>query len=198
MQFYGFIRGIANIVFKLIYRIEVNGKENIPKDGNLVLCSNHQHVFDPIIISIVFPRQIHWMAKKELFKGKILSKLIYKLGAFPVDRGESDLSAIKNALRVLKKDNVLGIFPEGTRVKGFDIKNAKPGVALIAVKSQSLVLPVHIEGNFKLFSRIKINFGKPMDLKSNDGKRLTGEDYQELGKDILTSIYLLKPMKEGR
>lgn len=191
MQFYNFVKGIANVIFRLIYRIEVNGKNNIPKEGRLVLCSNHSHIFDPIIISMVFPRPIHWMAKKQLFKNKLFSAFLNKLGAFPVDREESDLSAIKNSLRVLKEEGVLGIFPEGTRVKKINLENAKPGVALIGVKSQSFILPVFIKGKFKPFSKIEVYFGQPIDYSKMNSKGLATEDYYKLSKDILKSIYIL-------
>lgn len=197
MYLYNIVKCILNVLFRLVFRIEVYGKDNISRDGKLVLCSNHRHIFDPIIISMVFPRQIFWMAKKEIFNNRILSYFLIKLGAFPVDRKESDLSAIKNSLRVLKKEGVLGIFPEGTRVKDINIENVKPGVALISVKSQSKVLPVYIEGSFKLFSKIRVYFGSPMDFSSSYNKKLTTEDYHSLSKDILYSIYSNKPIEEG-
>ncbi len=196
MYLYNFVKALANIIFRLLYRLEVNGKENISKEGRLVLCSNHINNLDPILISIVFPRQVCWMAKKQIFKSKILSYLLNKIGTFPVDREETDLSAVKNSLRVLKNDGVLGIFPEGTRVKEVNFENAKPGVALISIKAKSPVLPVYIEGNFRLFSKVKINFGKPIDFSQYYDKKLTTEDYRLLSKDILKSIYSIKN-KEG-
>ena len=197
MYLYNVVKLIASVVFRLVYRIEVHGKENITKEGRLVLCSNHINNLDPILISIVFPRQVCWMAKKQIFKSKILSYLLNKMGTFPVDREESDLSAIKNSLKVLKKEGVLGIFPEGTRVKEANIENAKPGIALISIKARSPVLPVYIEGSFKLFSKIKISFGKPIDFSHSYDKKLTTEDYRLLSKDILQSIYSIKNKEEG-
>lgn len=197
MHLYNVVKCILNILFRLVYRIEVNGKDNIPKEGRLVVCPNHLHVFDPIIISMVFPRQIFWMAKKQIFENKIVAYLLRKLGVFPVDREESDLSAIKNSLKVLKKEGVLGIFPEGTRVKEMNIENAKPGVSLISVKSQSKVLPVYIEGSYKIFSKITVYFGKPMEFSDNDNKKLTTEDYRLFSKNILHSIYSIKPIEGG-
>lgn len=196
MLFYNTVKIIANIIFRLIYRIEVIGKDRIFKEGRLILCSNHIHLFDPVIVSMVAPRQICWMAKKELFQSKLSAYLINKLGTFPVDRDESDLSAIRNALKILKNEGVLGIFPEGTRVKEFDADNAKAGVALISIKAQSPVLPVYIEGNYKVFSKIKIYFGDPIDFSNSYGKKLSTEDYRSLSKEILKSIYDIKHRKE--
>lgn len=196
MYLYNIAKVLANIIFRILYRIEVHGKENIKKEGRLVLCSNHINNLDPIILSIVFPRQVCWMAKKQIFKSKILAYLLDKIGTFPVDREESDLSAIKNSLRVLKKEGVLGIFPEGTRVKEINIENAKPGIALISIKAQSPVLPVYIEGNYKPFSKIKVYFGELIDYSNIYDKKLTTEDYRLLSKDILQSIYSIKSKEE--
>lgn len=112
-----------------------------------------------------------------MFRNRILSSILYKLGTFPVDRGDTDITAIKNALKVLKSEKVLGIFPEGTRVKSFDIANAKPGVALLTVKSNATVLPVNISSNYKFFNKVKISIGKPIEFLNED---VQAKDYTKL------------------
>lgn len=191
-MFYSVIKFLANIIFRILYRVKSYGMENIPKEGKFILCSNHANNLDPVFISMVMPRKISWMAKKELFKYKIISYLGYKLGAFPVDRSQSDISAIKNALRVLKEDKILGIFPEGTRVKKMDLDSAKPGVALLSIKSDAPILPIYIESTYKLFSKINIYIGEPMDITNKDGSKLNQEDYTEKSKLVLKTIYGLK------
>lgn len=191
-MFYSVIKFLANIIFRVLYRVKTYGLENVPKDGKFILCSNHANNLDPVFVSMIMPRKISWMAKKELFKYKTTSYLGYKLGAFPVDRSQSDISAIKNALRVLKDDKVLGIFPEGTRVKRMDLESAKPGVALLSVKSGANILPVHIESNYKLFSKINIYIGKTMDISNKDGSKPSTEDYIEKSKLVLKTIYGLQ------
>lgn len=190
-MFYNIVIKLLSFFLKLFFRIKVSGLENIPMDNRLVICANHMSNWDPILISIVFPRQVHWMAKKELFKNKILSFLIRKLGSFSVDRKDSDITAIKNALRVLKNEKVLGIFPEGTRVDNLDLSNSKAGISLLTIKAKSLVLPIYIESTYKVFSRVNINIGKPMDLSDNFNKKLNNEEYLDISKDILKSIYAL-------
>lgn len=192
MSFYNFIKKIAIVIFKLIYRINVYGEENIKNQGSLIICANHTHNFDPIILSIVYPRQVFWMAKKQLFRFKILAFFLNKLGAFPVDREEADLSTFKKSLKVLKNNDVLGIFPEGTRVKKIDLENAKPGIGLIALRSKAPVLPVFIEGNYKPFSKINVYFGQEMDFSDYHNKKVSKEDYLLVSKDILKSIYSIK------
>ncbi|MFA7411746.1 MAG: lysophospholipid acyltransferase family protein [Tissierellaceae bacterium] len=192
MKLYNSAKAFVNIIFKLIYRIEIYGEENIIYDGRLILCANHSHNIDPFMLSVVFPRQIHWMAKKQAFKYRPLAYLLNKLGAFPVDREETDLSTIKNSLKLLKQEKVLGIFPEGTRVKSMNLENAKPGIGLIYVKSNSPILPIFIEGNYKPFSKIKIYFGEIMNFSNDDNRRLTKEDYFYLSREILQNIYSIK------
>lgn len=191
-MFYSIVKNIANKIFRLLFKFNVYGVENTPSEGKFILCSNHASNWDPLFISIFIPRQISWMGKKELFKNKILSYLLNKLHVFPVDRDHSDITAIKNALRVLKNEGVLGIFPEGTRVSKMDLEGAKPGISMISIKSKSPILPIYIESNYKLFSKVNIYIGKPMDILDEGKNRYTSEEYTEKSKKILERIYGLK------
>lgn len=188
-MFYSGLKFVLNIVARILWRVKTYGVENVPSSGKFILCANHANNLDPVFISIVIPRQIRWMAKKELFKYKITDYLGHKLGAFPVDRNQSDIGAVKNSLKVLKAEEVLGIFPEGTRVKEMDLDAVKPGVALLSVRAKSPVLPVRIESTYKLFSRINIYIGEPMDIVSEPGVKMSTEDYIEKSKLILKTIY---------
>lgn len=190
--FYRLCYFIGNIVFRIIFRFKVTGKHNIPKEGKVILCSNHISDLDPLILGLAIPRNIRFMAKKELFENKFLGGLVNALGAFPVDRKAADLSAIRNSLNVLKNDEVLGIFPEGTRVTEENIKNAKPGIALISIKAKAPVIPIYIESKYKVFSKIKINIGEPIYFNEYYGKKLKTEDYKILSQEIMKSIYSLK------
>lgn len=191
-MFYSFIKTIAKFVLFFFYRIRVYGSEKIPLDGRLIICSNHASNWDPILISIMFPRQISWMGKKELFQSRLLSFLLDKLMVIPVDRDGSDVGAIKKALRVLKDERTLGLFPEGTRVKFLDLNNAKSGVSLLGVKSKSPILPIYIESNYKIFNRVNIYIGEAIDLSQAIDGKPNSDDYLELSKQILHKIYGLK------
>lgn len=192
MYFYKFARILLSIIFRLVFRLDIKGVDNIPEEGRIVLCSNHISLLDPIVLAIAIPRPITFMAKKELFENKILAKLIYSLGSFPVDRQASDLSAIRSALKSLKEEKILGIFPEGTRVQKIDLDNAKPGVSLISIKSKSPVIPVYINSKYKLFSKIAIKIGEPIYLDEYYNKKLSVDEHREISKDIMKSIYSLK------
>ena len=170
-MFYDVIVKIAYVFLSIVFRFKVIGKENIPLDGKLVVCSNHSNNLDPVVISIFFPRRISWMAKKELFDNKFIAFIGKNVGAFPVNRDEVDIGAVKNSLKILKEDRVLGIFPEGTRVKKLDLNNAKSGASLLAIRSKAPVLPIYIEASYKFFSKVKIHIGQPLYLyKGIEGK----------------------------
>lgn len=191
-MFYNVIKNIAKFILMIFYRVRVYGSENTPLDGKLILCSNHHSNWDPIFISIVFPRQISWMGKKQLFKNKLLGAFLRKLYVFPVDRDGSDVGAVKNALKVLKNDNVLGIFPEGTRVRSMDLNNAKSGVALLAYKSKSPIVPIYIQSDYKIFKPVNIYIGEVFEINDVIDNKPNADDYIYLSKYILKRIYDIK------
>lgn len=191
-MFYKVVKSVAGFFIKFFFKFDVEGLENLPEDGRLMLCPNHISNWDPIVISIVVPRQIFWMGKYELFKNKVLNWFLFNLGVFPVKRGEIDVTAIKTALRLLKDDKILGLFPEGTRVKGYDIENAKPGASLISLKTDTLIVPVYIESDYKFRSSLKIRFGNPKDYGVNIDGKPSQKDHQEISKELLNDIYSLK------
>ena len=190
-MFYTFIKAIAFVFFHIVFRIRVEGKDNIPLDGRLVLCANHHSNWDPLVIAAFFNRKISWMGKKELFKNKFFNMFLNWLLVFPVDREVTDIGAVKKALRVLKAEKVLGIFPEGARVKEFNPENAKAGVALLALKSNSPVIPVYIKSSYKLFSKVYIYIGKPINYKNIYPGKLDMDQYNIISQDILAKIYAL-------
>ena len=175
MSLYDVARGLFKGICKILFRIEVVGLENVPKEVSFVICSNHKSNFDPIAIAVVLPIKLNFMAKEELFRFKPLGYLLHSLRAFPVKRGKSDIGALKAAMSVLKNEGRLLIFPEGTRAKGEYLEEGKGGAALIAVKSSVNILPIGIKGRFKLFSRVKINIGEMIDLSENFGQRVDSE-----------------------
>ncbi len=130
---------------KIFYRIEVEGIQNIPAIGPLVLASNHTSSHDIIILGCTSTRQIHFMAKQELFdKNALLAAYFRGAGVFPVRRGQNDRKAIAVALRYLKRGKVLGMFPEGKRFAA--LERGKTGVARLAMKTKAEVVPVAIIG----------------------------------------------------
>lgn len=178
---------LGNIYLRLIHRIKIKGKNNIPQKGPIIVVSNHVNYLDPPIIGCVIDRQIHFMAKKELFKNKILRYFLLKMGTFPVKRGIPDKGAIRKSLQILKDEQVLGMFPEGTRVKGDKLGDAKPGVILIALMSESPILPVGIKHSDK-DNPLRVSIGKPFLLDDYYDRKLSREEKSEIGEVIMSKI----------
>jgi 1-acyl-sn-glycerol-3-phosphate acyltransferase len=144
---YRFLRYIVQFYFYSKYKITVYNKEKLPKKytGSYIIACNHQSYSDPPAISAVVKGRFSFMAKKELFERGLFFKLLIKMcGAFPVDRGAKDSSAIDRSISDIKKGKIFVIFPEGTRSKDGKIGRAKSGVALIAATAAVPVLPVCI------------------------------------------------------
>lgn len=154
-MFYRFARFLLKIVFKIRYKLVVHGNTNLPETP-LVICANHINLWDPILLAIIFDRPIRFMAKKELFENKFLGFLLNKFGAFPVDRDNVNIKTIKDSIKLVKENEVLGIFPEGTRVKTVSEENMKTGVAMIASRAGADVIPVFINSNYKFRSKVEV------------------------------------------
>jgi 1-acyl-sn-glycerol-3-phosphate acyltransferase len=153
-------------------------------------------MLDPFLVAISFKDNLRYMAKKELFEYKILNFLLPKVGVFPVDRSGNSLTAIKNSIKILKDNQTLGIFPEGTRIKEYDENSVKGGIGMLAVKSKASILPVYIEPGFKPFGRLNIYYGERYSCH-NDKEKFHSEDYMEISKDIMNRIYHLKEAFES-
>ncbi|ABR48778.1 1-acyl-sn-glycerol-3-phosphate acyltransferase [Alkaliphilus metalliredigens QYMF] len=188
MLFYRIIKRVVNILLRLLYKLELTHVEKIPTTGKAIICSNHFNLWDPLVIGTSLPRKVHYMAKEELFSNPLMSLIIKNLGVFPVKRGTSDIGAIKTALKILKEGNSLGMFPEGTRSKTGKMKEAMPGIAMIAIKSRSPVIPIAIISNYKLFNELKVIVGDPMDLSDYYDEKLTTDEYQQISQNILDTI----------
>lgn len=178
---------ICSIVLFLLYRIKVEGLDNLPGNGGVILCANHRSLWDPVLMGCSVGRKVRFMAKEELFKVPVLGMLIRSLGAFPVKRGKADIESIKTALTLLKEGNVLGMFPEGTRVRKGRKSDAKAGAALIAVKSGVPIVPMAISGSYRFFSKLKIKIGEPFELGAEDRKHSIAE-LKDMSEGIMAKI----------
>ncbi|MBQ2611181.1 1-acyl-sn-glycerol-3-phosphate acyltransferase [bacterium] len=160
------------IRLKLIYRLEVHGKENIPKDNCYIVCANHMSTLDPPLIASVLSRPVAFMAKKELFDIKFIRWWLDWLGAFAVDRETLAPSTIKTATEVKKSKWLLGLFPQGTRGQAGVITKVGNGFAGVAKITKCDVLPIGIIGTQKAthipFSgKIIVNIGEIIPYSEN-------------------------------
>ncbi|OHX48899.1 lysophospholipid acyltransferase family protein [Cytobacillus pseudoceanisediminis] len=180
MNLYSFAKAAVYGVLKPIYRFEVIGKENFPAEGGVLLCSNHIDNLDPPVVGINAPRPVYFMAKEELFNVPVLGKILPDLNAFPVKRGMSDREALRKGLGILKEGNVLGLFPEGTRSKTGQLGKGLAGAGFFALRSEANVVPCAIIGPYKAFSRLKVVYGKPIDMKELRERKASAEETTEM------------------
>lgn len=165
MPLYSILKFIFYIPIRIFFRIKVYGKENIPATGPFVICCNHTSISDMLILGVICKRQIHFMAKDEIFKGKLLTWFFKSMGAFPVNRKSADKSAITNSQKIIKEGKVLGIFPEGTRNPSGPPKKAKAGAVMIAVSTGAKIIPCAIyksRPKVHIFQKVTLRIGEPI------------------------------------
>lgn len=189
MGFYNFICGLLRVLAKILYRVEIEGAENIPSDGNVILIANHKSFLDPVFMMIaVRNRRIIPVAKKELFDVPILKHILRKLEVIPIDRTNPGLSTIKAILKQIKSGRILGIFPEGTRSSLESFLPAKPGVGLFAVKTKAEVVPMSIITRYRVFSKVKIVIGSPIDMNEYYSRKVAKEEYVEIAQKLMNVV----------
>lgn len=188
---YGFAKVVFKIYFYLTNKITVRGTENIPETGGLVLCSNHIHWLDPILIGICVRRKIYYMAKAELFRNKFFAFIMRNINAFPVKRGTADMSAIKRSFTIIRDGDILGIFPEGTRSRNGKLLPAEPGASVIALKTNVPILPVRVQGSYSMGGKLNVSIGKPISLEEYRGRKLSGEEINSVSQQIMKEIAAL-------
>jgi len=161
--FYPFAKTVFRIGARLIWGVRSEGRELVPREGGLVVASNHIGTLDPPVVGTEVPRHISYMAKKELFDAKLPNLVFRGVDAFPVDRTRSDVSAVKEALRRLKAGDAIGIFIQGTRNRGDAA--ALDGAAFLAQRAKVPIVPAALwrEGR-----RFHVRFGEPFMVPGRD------------------------------
>lgn len=182
---YRLAAGFVRLVLFPFFWPVVHEEERMPKEGRVVVCGNHQSMLDPVFIGIFTKRPVHFMAKHQLFSFPPLGWILRKIGVFPVHREGMDIRALKTALQVLKDEEVLGIFPEGTRVSEIDLKNFKEGVSVIAIRAKADIQPVRIHSTYKPFSRVHVRFRKPIRTQ----ELIQGLDKEEAARVLTRAIF---------
>jgi 1-acyl-sn-glycerol-3-phosphate acyltransferase len=188
---YSISRFILFLIFKVFFRIEVKGREYIPREGGFILACNHVSYLDPPALGIACPRPVSFMAKYELFKIPVLSWWLYSVGVLPLKRESADISALKSAIRHVNSGKGLALFPEGTRQVASNA-SSKPlaGVGFLAAKLKTPVIPAYIKGSDKALpkgakfirpAKIQVYFGKEINIER-------GMPYQDIAQLIMANI----------
>lgn len=171
---YKVVRFIGRPIYKIVFRPKYYGVDNIPSEGAVILAGNHTNNLDAAMMIGAPKRIVHMMAKKELFSNKISNYFFRSMGCISVNRSINDENAKSEAIDVLKNNEVLGIFPEGTVNKTLYKENEqlilpfKYGAVSFAKKTNAYIVPFAINGKYKIFSKdLKITFGKPYKVTSD-------------------------------
>ncbi|MBR2214528.1 MAG: 1-acyl-sn-glycerol-3-phosphate acyltransferase [Selenomonadaceae bacterium] len=194
-MFYAILRVLFCLYFKLFFRAEIIGRENMPREGAVILAANHMSNWDPPFLACFLFRPVSYMAKVELFKNPIFGAAITKCHAFPVKRGGADKSAIKTAVNVLKEGRCLGLFPEGTRSRDGHLKKAEAGVGLIAALTKAPVVPAAILGTERMFKagsffpKLKLIYGSPLRFEGNQKNK---EELAQFSQRVMDEIAAMK------
>ncbi len=173
---------VKTFFFGALGGLKAEGTENVPKTGAVLIAPIHVSLMDPPVIGCCCPRVLCFMAKKELFKNPIFGRIIRSYGAFPVERGANDSAAIRLAIDILKEGRCLLVFPEGTRGDAVSMGEVKAGIAMLAKRSEAVVVPVGVYGSHIMMprggkglkrSRALVVYGKP--LKYSDFEGVDGD-----------------------
>jgi 1-acyl-sn-glycerol-3-phosphate acyltransferase len=159
---------LVRALFPLAANFTVNGAENLPAQGAVVLACNHLTNFDVFPVQLALPRPVYFMAKAELHKNRYFDAILRQLGSFPVQRGAKDAWAMAHAREVLDKGQVLGIFPEGSRSRDHSLRTAKTGAARLALAANCPLVPLALTGTQDIFQHgwkraaVHVEVGKPL------------------------------------
>ena len=188
------------LMFRVLLRCRIEGIDNVPPRGRLIVIMNHINFLDPILVTVAFPRDIAIMSKIENLQMPVLGKVVEWYGSFPVRRGELDVGAVKMSMGVLENECALLLAPEGTRSKDAGLQPAFDGMALVATRTNSPVLPVAISGVESFSSRVRqlrrtsvtLAFGEPFAFV-HENRRVNRAELREMTSEAMRRISALLP-----
>lgn len=200
--YYYLTRWTVIVIFRLFTRLKIEGLENVPPEGALLMVANHMSNADAPLVSVTLKRNAAFMAKEELFHNRLAAGFLGGCGAFPVHRGQLDRKALRQSESVLKNGLILVMFPEASRSRDARLKTAFPGSALIAMRHGVPVIPAGITGTENISGfrwilhrhRVTILFGKPFSLPPYEDRR-NRSNLEDSTRIIMEHIAELLPEK---
>lgn len=168
---YGLLHVFSRLTAVVLFRVRCEGRHWVPVEGGVLVCSNHQSFFDPVLVGLALDRRLNYLARKTLFRFAPFRWLIEFLDAIPIDRDGFGIGGIKETLKRLKRGELVLIFPEGTRTKDGNVAPLKPGFVALARRGRTPLLPIGMDGAFDAWprnarfprpSRIHVCIGEPI------------------------------------
>jgi 1-acyl-sn-glycerol-3-phosphate acyltransferase len=184
---YAFVSWLSRTAFRILYGVRLRGMENIPRKGKVIFASNHRSDLDPPILGGFLPREVHFFAKEELFRNPLFGRFISYLNAFPVKRGGFDRESLGKCLNVLKNDDALIFFPEGTRAPADGFLKPKLGLGWVVSLSDAPVVPIYVHGT----ADTKPKWSRRPMMSVTMGKAVSPDDLKDpglRGKELYQSI----------
>ncbi len=186
------IKTICFIAAKIVYRVKIEGIENVPKNSACIICGNHVHALDAPALIASTSRKIRFMAKQELWKSVGFKFMAWIFEVFPVARGQKDTEAIKTSMKILKSNEILGMYPEGTRngiERGIKPKN---GAVNLAIRMNVPIIPFGVSGSFKPFTKVVYRFGEPMNFSNYKDDAKNKEIVDGLTSEVMSRVIELR------
>lgn len=202
--YYSACRSAISGVMKVLYGWEVRGREHVPRKGGLIVAPNHISFWDPPLVGAAARRELHFLAKEELFRAPLLGPLIRAYNAIPIRRGMADIRGLTRAIEVLKGGDALLVFPEGSRMRDGQLHPARPGVGLLAVSGDATIVPAYVSGTnrprrwLSWREKVRIWFGPPRHWRdyAGEGDAEPGRAlYQRIGDEVMRDIASLRDMQ---
>jgi len=196
--YYNLFYSAGNFLLKVFLRFKKNGDEFIPRDGGVIIASNHAAYIDPPLLGMASPREVYFLAKKELFRIRLFGWFIRTLNAVPISRGGFDRKGLKRSVELLKKGKALVLFPEGTRSKNGKLKEARPGIGKVALEACVPIVPAYIQNSRDLICALKgkkqvsVRFGSPIETSWLRNIPQNKDGYRIIGQEIMRRIEVLK------
>jgi 1-acyl-sn-glycerol-3-phosphate acyltransferase len=197
-SYYHLCNRSLNFLFTVFLRFKKLGEEFIPRNGGVIIASNHTAYIDPTLLGVASPRELFFLAKKELFRNKLLGWFLEKLNTIPISRGEDDRKGLKRSVELLKEGNALVLFPEGTRSKNGKLQEARPGIGIIALEADVPIVPAYIRNSRNLIQsilkgkRVEVSFGNPVEPAWLKNIPRNKAGYILIGQEIMRRIRTLK------
>ena len=199
---YHFLHLLVYIVAKPLFRYQSIGTDHIPRKGSGIIASNHASNLDPIFVGLGIRRRINYLAKKELFSKRLARYFLRNLlRALPIDRERMDRNTLRETYNLLKTNELVLMFPEGTRTYDGRLNQAKMGIGMIAHNTKAPVIPVYIDGSYNIlprtaksirFKKCTVYYGPPVDLNPYYGQQRSKELYKTISEKIMDAISTLE------